>query len=85
MYSFEDMDKECFQKAFVFCFVDLALETVTYVSMVIFVMLKVFFAFFKYQKLYWTTLATGCCIAVASFSFFMKHYGIDPLFKWNEF
>ena len=40
MYSFEDMDKEHFQKAFMFCFVDLALETVTYVSMVIFVMVR---------------------------------------------
>lgn len=91
-YTFDVLDKENFEIAILFCLADLILETATFTAMVVLIRIttginvfKVLFAFVKFKRMFWGSLFILCCITIASFSFFVKHYGVDPEFKWEEF
>ncbi|GMH90993.1 hypothetical protein TrST_g6867 [Triparma strigata] len=92
MYTFDVLSKANFEKAILFCVVDLVLEMLTFISMAIIIRItcdinvfRVLFGFARLRKIHRPMLAICCCITIAAFSFFMKHYGIDPRFKWDEF
>ena len=92
MYTVERMDEAGFKQAMTFCAVDFALEVATFLAMTVFIkvnaeldILRILVCYFEHKQVFWPTLWISCCVAIASFAFFMMHYGLDPSFGFDAF
>ena len=37
------------------------------------------------KNLFLPIISISCTITIASFTFFLKHFGMDPNFEWSEY
>ncbi len=45
--------------------------------------LPVGLAYVRYQKMHFSIIAVAVLLPIASFAFFVVHYGVDPIFKFD--
>lgn len=91
-YTIDELDDAGFQQALIFSAVDFMLEAVTFAAMLVVFALQaninvtaVGVEYVRRKDLFLPILGIGVCITLVAFGFFVKHYGMDPEFKWDQF
>jgi len=92
MYTLDVFDDDAFYYAVLYSFTDFLLELITFSIMIYVFSSKlrinvkgVLTSYLDKKKLFLPVLAIGITITIASFTFFLKHFGMDPTFKWTEY
>ncbi len=92
MYTIDAFDDEAYWNAIVYSLTDFALELFTFFGLVTlfhkYLHIKVYGVIIKYilkKNLFMAILTISCTITIASFTFFLKHFGMDPSFTWSEY
>ncbi|GMI41159.1 hypothetical protein TrCOL_g2730 [Triparma columacea] len=91
-YTIDELDDAGFKQALTFSAVDFVLEAVTFAAMLVVFALQaninvtaVGVEYVRRKDLFLPILGTGVTITFGSFAFFVKHNGVDPEFKWDQF
>jgi hypothetical protein len=91
-YTIDELDDAGFKQALIFSAVDFVLEAVTFAAMLVVFALQaninviaVGVEYVRRKDLFLPILGMGVCFTIATFSFSVKHFGMDPEFKWDQF
>jgi hypothetical protein len=91
-YTIDNFTYDDFKKAMSFSALDFALELITFTFMIIIFQfqcgIRVFHIGTNYvdaKKLLLPMISVGVLVTLVSFAFFLKHLGVDPLFKFDEY
>jgi hypothetical protein len=91
-YTIDELDDAGFKQALTFSSVDFVLEAATFAAMLLVFSLHVNInvaavgvEYVRTKNLFLPILSLGVVVTTTSFVFFMKHAGMDPEFKWDEF
>ena len=92
MYTIDELDDAGFKQALTFSAVDFVLEAATFAAMLLVFSLHaninvaaVGVEYVRTKNLFLPILGIGVTVMFMSFAFFLKHNGMDPEFKWDEF
>ena len=92
MYTIDEFDDEDFKRSLWFSTIDFGLEFATFAVMLLVFSLhaniNVYGVGFQYltdKGLFAPVMAIAFTITFTSFAFFVKHYGVDPGFMFDEF
>ena len=90
-YTIEGFDQEQVEKALSYSAIDFALESVTFVTMLIMLhltaeirVMPVFVGYVKKRGTFEAAIAVTFPIMVGSFTFFIKHFGCDPTLQFDN-
>ncbi|GMI25119.1 hypothetical protein TeGR_g3931 [Tetraparma gracilis] len=91
-YTIDELDDAGFKQALTFSAVDFVLEAATFAAMLLVFALHanisvaaVGVEYVRMKKLFLPILGAAVTVTMAAFTFFLKHFGMDPEFKWAEF
>jgi hypothetical protein len=91
-YTIDELDDAGFKQALTFSAVDFVLEAATFAAMLLVFSLHaninvaaVGVEYVRTKNLFLPILSFGMVVTLVSFCFFLKHTGMDPEFKWDEF
>jgi hypothetical protein len=91
-YTIDELDDAGFKQALTFSAVDFVLEAATFAAMLLVFALHanisvaaVGVEYVRMKKLFLPILGAAVTVTMAAFTFFLKHFGMDPEFKWTEF
>ncbi|GMI27202.1 hypothetical protein TrCOL_g9466 [Triparma columacea] len=91
-YTIDELDDAGFKQALIFSAVDFVLEAVTFAAMLVVFALQaninviaVGVEYVRRKDLFLPILGMGVALTIATFAFFVKHFGMDPEFKWDQF
>ena len=92
MYTIDVLDEKAFWDKILYSLTDFALEIITFMSLLYLfhrhVRINTFsvgYMYLEMKMLFLPILTISCTITIASFTFFLKHFGMDPSFKWDEY
>ncbi|GMH90978.1 hypothetical protein TrST_g6864 [Triparma strigata] len=92
MYTIDEFNTESYRNSINYSLTDFALELITCLSMVLIfsklLRIEVFgvgITYLNRKKLFLPIISISCTITIASFTFFLKHFGMDPNFEWSEY
>ncbi|GMI14760.1 hypothetical protein TrLO_g4327 [Triparma laevis f. longispina] len=92
MYTLDEFDQGQYNYSIAYSLTDFAMEMVTFSLMLVLFtkflhieVLGVGVTYLRRKSLFLPILSIACTITIASFTFFLKHFGMDPTFSWEEY